>query len=644
MRNAGDCLALVKLGEENRAIRETHMNTASSRSHSLFQIIVEQTRIEDGAEGERVLKSKFNLVDLAGSEKWDTRKERKFNEDQISELTNINLSLYTLGRCIAALAKNGKALEKDPDSIPTHVPYRESKLTRLLQDSLGGNSKTVLIATLSPASDCLEETVSTLRFADRAHSVMTFVKLNEKRPVDHALVQRLQSEVARLRALLRGGGAVSESDISGMATTPSTSVPASSDASGNEVLAKAMERITFLENNNNTLRRRLGMPELPPSRLGGVSLRQTGTPQRHTPSKFAIVGGGNSDDANRLRTGNGGGGGEASGAAAQHLIEMRSSHERLAALMMNIDRVTSRFFTFEIEEEELKDGVTKFIKVFKKEKKGYVDLYARVDRDGCGIPVRGSPNYAGKGGTNIIGGSGVKPAKNLMSGPPTTFKKENNSPFGSSSPDRTSVFGNSGKGGGKVLGLSGSVNAAGAVGVAYRIREKGEKVKGRGPSTVSPKRGGKNKNSNPLNNSVDGWIQDEADEEEMLRKELKAAKARMKKQTEMQDWLEKKEEKAIKQLEEEENARKKFMADQNDKDKKFRNRAKKQKRKLEKYYEKLRAEMGELGLDQGEEGLRQAQQNMTEADMGRYGEAELGRYGGLGSDSFDDGAGGFNAE
>ena len=183
---------------------------ASSRSHSLFQIIVEQTRIEDGAEGERVLKSKFNLVDLAGSEKWDTRKERKFNNDQISELTNINLSLYTLGRCIAALAKNGKALEKDPDAIPVHVPYRESKLTRLLQDSLGGNSKTVLIATLSPASDCLEESVSTLRFADRAHSVMTFVKLNEKRPVDHALVQRLQSEVGRLRALLRDGGSVNE--------------------------------------------------------------------------------------------------------------------------------------------------------------------------------------------------------------------------------------------------------------------------------------------------------------------------------------------------------------------------------------------------------------------------------------------------
>ncbi|GMI42232.1 hypothetical protein TrCOL_g4487, partial [Triparma columacea] len=167
----------------------------------------------------------------------------------ISELTNINLSLYTLGRCIAALAKNGKALEKDPDAIPVHVPYRESKLTRLLQDSLGGNSKTVLIATLSPASDCLEESVSTLRFADRAHSVMTFVKLNEKRPVDHALVQRLQSEVARLRALLRDGGSVSEADISGLTTAPSTSLSTSpTSSSSNEALQKAMERITFLEN------------------------------------------------------------------------------------------------------------------------------------------------------------------------------------------------------------------------------------------------------------------------------------------------------------------------------------------------------------------------------------------------------------
>jgi hypothetical protein len=74
------------------------MNTASSRSHSLFQLVIEQTRVEDGTEGERVLKSKFNLVDLAGSEKWDTKKDRKVTDEHVSEMTNINLSLYTLGR------------------------------------------------------------------------------------------------------------------------------------------------------------------------------------------------------------------------------------------------------------------------------------------------------------------------------------------------------------------------------------------------------------------------------------------------------------------------------------------------------------------------------------------------------------------
>jgi hypothetical protein len=320
-----------------------------------------------------------------------------------------------------------------------------------------------------------------------------------------------------------------------------------------------MERITFLENDNNALRKRLGMPELPPSGLGGVSSQQAGTPQRHTPSKFAIVGGGNSDDANRLRT-NGASGEMGSSAAGQHLIEMRASHEKLSALMMDIDRVTSRFFTFEIEEEELKDVVTKFMKAFRKEKKGYVNLYARVDRDGCGIPVRGSPNFAGKAPK---GGGGAKTMKSPMAGPPTTFKKENSSPFGSSSPERTSVFGTAGRGG-NVLGLSGSVNAAGSVGVAYRIREKGDKSKGRGPSTVSPKKSGKNINANPLNNSVDGWIHDDEDDEEKLRKELKAAKARMKKQMEMQDWLEKKEEKALQQLEEEENARKKVRGERSE--------------------------------------------------------------------------------
>ena len=139
---------------------------------------------------------------------------------RVSEMTNINLSLHMLGRCIAALAQAAKRAKRDPGAAAAaiHVPYRDSKLTRLLGDALGGNATTRLIATLSPAADNVDETVSTLRFADRAKQVMVFVRRNEKRPVDYALVQRLQREVVQLRALVKelteargGAGGVSGS-------------------------------------------------------------------------------------------------------------------------------------------------------------------------------------------------------------------------------------------------------------------------------------------------------------------------------------------------------------------------------------------------------------------------------------------------
>ena len=602
VRNAGDCLALVKMGEDNRAIRETHMNTASSRSHSLFQIVVEQTRIEDGATGEKNLRSKFNLVDLAGSEKWDTRKDGLRNEDQILELTNINLSLYTLGRCIAALAKNGKALKDDPDGIPGHVPFRESKLTRLLQDSLGGNSKTMLIATLSPASDCLDETVSTLRFADRAHQVMTFVRKNEKRPVDHALVQRLQSEVARLRALLeeKGGGGGSPS----LAPSTSGMVSAAPSGGGEEQLAQlaqAMEKIKELGTENNTLRRRLGMPEVAVTTQLGASSR-LGTPQRHTPRGFAIVGGGNSELANELRRG--GGGGEETKAS---LNAMRGSHERLSSIMADVEGVTSRFFAFDIEEDELKEKVQKLMKVFKKEKKGYVELYKGMDegngifnahsgaRDGVkkgkkkNSPERPSPG--GGAGLSPGGGGGGSP----MPGPTSASKFNghiNNSP--SFRPPVISAYNAGG-------GASGSA-AAGKAGVAYRIRGKpGEMVKGGGASTLSPQREGEAEMrvSGPMSVGGGGggrWVVDEEDEEDKLRKELKEAKGRMEKQIKMQEWLEKKEGKALAALEADEVSRKEFADEQKKKAKEFRKRAKQQKKKLEKYYNQLRTEMGQMDI------------------------------------------------
>lgn len=239
VKNVSDTLMLLKIAEENRAIRETHMNMFSSRSHSIFQIYVEHKRLaSDG--GEVSYRAKFNLVDLAGSEKWDlVSRGRELKAEHIAEMTNINLSLHTLGKCISALAKMSKRKRKqavneaaldstgglDSRSVTSldfnnttsstnkkpstssgggyHVPYRESKLTRLLQDSLGGNAKTFLIATVSPARSNCDETISTLKFADRAKQVMVQAVTNEIRPVDHALVQRLKAEVSLYRSLLQ---------------------------------------------------------------------------------------------------------------------------------------------------------------------------------------------------------------------------------------------------------------------------------------------------------------------------------------------------------------------------------------------------------------------------------------------------------
>jgi kinesin family protein 3/17 len=191
VRNVNDCLNLLQCGEQNRAVRATHMNQVSSRSHSVFQLLLEQ-RKKDGT----TVKSKFNLVDLAGSEKWNM--EAQMMDHHISEMTNINLSLHTLGRCIAALSSTTTTSQHS-----THVPYRDSKLTRLLQDSLGGNTKTKIIATLSPSLDCIEESISTLKFADRAKQVMVQVRINEQKEIDPAYVQKLEDEILQLRALVR---------------------------------------------------------------------------------------------------------------------------------------------------------------------------------------------------------------------------------------------------------------------------------------------------------------------------------------------------------------------------------------------------------------------------------------------------------
>ena len=148
-------MQLLKKGDAGRVFRATRMNQHSSRSHSVFQITVERVGGDGPEDAGTVVRSQLNLVDLAGSEKWDVAHSETMNSDHIAELTNINLSLHTLGRCIASLSKGGASLR--------HVPFRESKLTRLLSNSLGGTARTRIVATLSPSMLSAEESISTLK-------------------------------------------------------------------------------------------------------------------------------------------------------------------------------------------------------------------------------------------------------------------------------------------------------------------------------------------------------------------------------------------------------------------------------------------------------------------------------------------------
>ena len=156
---------IMYIGSKNRSVGETMMNAHSSRSHSLFTITVERSEV--GADGKQHIRvGKLNMVDLAGSERIA---KTGATGDRLKEATKINLSLSTLCHVISSLT--------DPKA--TYIPYRDSKLTRLLQDSLGGNVKTCMIANISPSVSSYEETLSTLRYADRAKRIKNQPKVNE---------------------------------------------------------------------------------------------------------------------------------------------------------------------------------------------------------------------------------------------------------------------------------------------------------------------------------------------------------------------------------------------------------------------------------------------------------------------------------
>ena len=177
-----------------RVIRATAYNDFSSRSHTMFTIHIE-TQSKDSQQS--IIKAKLNLCDLAGSEK--IQNDIKCEGDHFKELKNINLSLSTLSKVIYALAKGS-----------SHVPYRESKLTRLLQDSIGGNSNTIIIANISPLRENVEETLNTLHFIKRAQKITIDPKENKVSASDNAVINQLQNELQYYKTLigLRAKGSI----------------------------------------------------------------------------------------------------------------------------------------------------------------------------------------------------------------------------------------------------------------------------------------------------------------------------------------------------------------------------------------------------------------------------------------------------
>uniref|UniRef100_A0A803YMN1 Kinesin family member 13A n=1 Tax=Meleagris gallopavo TaxID=9103 RepID=A0A803YMN1_MELGA len=190
--NFEDIESLMSEGNKSRTVAATNMNEESSRSHAVFNIIVTQTLydLQSGNSGEKV--SKVSLVDLAGSERVS---KTGAAGERLKEGSNINKSLSTLGLVISSLADQAAGKGKNK-----FVPYRDSVLTWLLKDNLGGNSQTAMIATISPAADNYEETLSTLRYADRAKRIVNHAVVNED--PNARVIRELREEVEKLKEQL----------------------------------------------------------------------------------------------------------------------------------------------------------------------------------------------------------------------------------------------------------------------------------------------------------------------------------------------------------------------------------------------------------------------------------------------------------
>ncbi|XP_078281445.1 kinesin-like protein KIF1B isoform X10 [Rhinoraja longicauda] len=209
-----DIADLMDAGNKARTVAATNMNETSSRSHAVFTIVFTQKRhdVETDLCTEKV--SKISLVDLAGSERADSTGAKG---TRLKEGANINKSLTTLGKVISALAEVSKKKKKSD-----FIPYRDSVLTWLLRENLGGNSRTAMVAALSPADINYDETLSTLRYADRAKQIKCNAVINED--PNAKLIRELKDEVTRLKDLLcsQGLGDILDTPVGSLAASPSS--------------------------------------------------------------------------------------------------------------------------------------------------------------------------------------------------------------------------------------------------------------------------------------------------------------------------------------------------------------------------------------------------------------------------------------
>ncbi|XP_045874495.1 kinesin-like protein KIF1A isoform X18 [Meles meles] len=246
-----DIQDLMDSGNKARTVAATNMNETSSRSHAVFNIIFTQKRHDAETDITTEKVSKISLVDLAGSERADSTGAKG---TRLKEGANINKSLTTLGKVISALAEMDSGPNKNKKKKKTDfIPYRDSVLTWLLRENLGGNSRTAMVAALSPADINYDETLSTLRYADRAKQIRCNAVINED--PNNKLIRELKDEVTRLRDLLyaQGLGDITDMTNALVGMSPSSSLSALSSRAAS--VSSLHERILFAPGSEEAIER-----------------------------------------------------------------------------------------------------------------------------------------------------------------------------------------------------------------------------------------------------------------------------------------------------------------------------------------------------------------------------------------------------